>query len=114
MKFFGNTNEYLQLRTIGSKDSDVFNEIIEGSLTVLWFQTDSNILIIDGKEYKFKKNEIVFLTEFNNRLSKDSKHEAINEESHYDDNGSEPAGLYNCRLRLPKAGIGRVKEHRYR
>ena len=64
MKFLGYTNEYLQLRTIGSEDCSVFNETIEGSLTVLWFQTDSNILIIDGKEYSFKKNQIVFLTEF--------------------------------------------------
>ena len=64
MKFLGNTNEYLQLKTIGIEDCSVFNETIEGSLTVLWFQSDSNILIIDGEEYNFKKNQIVFLTEF--------------------------------------------------
>lgn len=70
MKFFGNTNEYLQLRTIGSEDCSVFNETIEGSLTILWFQTDSNILVIDGKKYNFKKNQIVFVTEFHKVTAK--------------------------------------------
>jgi AraC family transcriptional activator of pobA len=49
---------------MGVDDCNIFKDTIEGSLTVLWFQSDSNILVIDGEEYNFKKNEIVFLTEF--------------------------------------------------
>jgi len=64
MKFLGNTKEYLQLQTLEKQNCDVFNDIIESSLTVLWFESDTNELIIDGQEYVFTKNQIVFLTEF--------------------------------------------------
>lgn len=64
MKFIGNTQEYLQLQTLEKENCDVFNDIIESSLTVLWFESDSNELIIDGQEYVFTKNQIIFLTEF--------------------------------------------------
>lgn len=64
MKFIGNTKEYLQLQTLEKQNCDVFEKIVDGSLTVLWFESDYNILIIDGQEYVFSKNEIVFLTEF--------------------------------------------------
>lgn len=64
MKFLGNTNEYLQLKTLNKENCNVFNDTIDGSLTVLWFQSDNNILIVDGQEYAFKKNQIIFLTEF--------------------------------------------------
>lgn len=64
MKFTGKTNEFLQLNTLEKKDCSVFNETIEGSLTILWFQGHNNELIIDGKPYTFDKNQIIFLTEF--------------------------------------------------
>lgn len=64
MKFFGDTNEFLQFKTIEKQDCSVFNEVIEGSLSVLWFLKDHNELTIDGKKYCFEKNQIVFLTEF--------------------------------------------------
>ncbi len=64
MKFLGNTKEYLQLQNLEKHNCDVFNDTTDGSLTVLWFQSNSNVLVIDGQEYSFKKNQIVFLTEF--------------------------------------------------
>jgi len=64
MKFIGNTKEYLQLQILEKQNCDVFNDVIESSLTVLWFESDANELIIDGQEYVFTKNQIVFLTEF--------------------------------------------------
>jgi AraC-like DNA-binding protein len=64
MEFTGNTKEYLQLQTLDSQNCNVFDETIEGSLTALWFQSGTNVLIIDGKEYVFTKNQILFLTEF--------------------------------------------------
>ncbi len=64
MKFIGNTREFLQLQTLIEQNCDVFNDIIESSLAILWFESDLNVLIIDGKETVFKKNQILFLTEF--------------------------------------------------
>lgn len=70
MKFIGNTKEYLQLQTLEKQNCDVFENIIEGSLTILWFESDFNKLIIDGQEYFFTKNQIVFLTEFHHVIVK--------------------------------------------
>lgn len=64
MKFLGNISEYLQLEIIDKKTCSHLNETIESSLTVLWFEEDSNELIIDGKQHFFYRNQIVFLTEF--------------------------------------------------
>jgi len=64
MKFVGKTKEYLVLDTIDSQNFNVLNEVIESSLSILWFESNNNILIIDGNSCVFNKNEIVFLTEF--------------------------------------------------
>jgi len=64
MRFLGNTDEYLDFQILEKQNCDVFNDVIESSLTILWFESESNILTIDGKEYVFGKNQIVFLTEF--------------------------------------------------
>jgi len=64
MKFLGNTDEYLQLQTLEKNSCMVLKETIENSLSVLWFTSDGNELIIDGKEYIFSKNQVIFLTEF--------------------------------------------------
>lgn len=64
MKFIGDTNEYLHLEIVTSSSCTILKEIVEGSLTILWFQEDDNSLKIDGKTYLFKKNQIVYLTEF--------------------------------------------------
>ena len=50
MKFLGNTDEYLQLQTLEKNSCMVLKEPIESSLSVLWFTSDGNELIIDGKE----------------------------------------------------------------
>jgi AraC-like DNA-binding protein len=65
MIFIGTTKEYLCLTTNDSESCNSLNESVEDCLTVLWFtQSNQNKLIIDGDEYVFSKNEIVFLTEF--------------------------------------------------
>lgn len=65
MKFIGTTEEYLLLETVNSgKNCHILKESIESSLSVLWFDSDDNELIVDGKKYHFKKDQIVFLTEF--------------------------------------------------
>lgn len=64
MKFLGSIEEYLQLETIDHTTCDILKDPIESSLTVLWFEEDTNQLIIDGKQCFFNTHEIVFLTEF--------------------------------------------------
>ncbi|WP_109434152.1 AraC family transcriptional regulator [Aquimarina sp. AU119] len=73
MIFLGNIKEYLQLETINSQNNDVLKKTIESSLTILWFESDLNELIIDGKSHIFFKNQIVFLTEFHRVIIKDVK-----------------------------------------
>jgi AraC-like DNA-binding protein len=65
MKYIGTTSEYLCLTTNDIESCNILNESVENCLTVLWFtQSNQNKLIIDGDEFVFSKNEIVFLTEF--------------------------------------------------
>jgi AraC family transcriptional activator of pobA len=65
MKFIGTTEEYLSLTTNDAESYNVLTESVEKGLTILWFtQSNQNKLIIDGDEFVFSKNEIVFLTEF--------------------------------------------------
>lgn len=70
MKFIGHTQEYLFLETIDGHSCDILKEQVESSLSILWFQSDTNILIIDGKEEVFYKNQIIFLTEFHQIVPK--------------------------------------------
>jgi AraC-like DNA-binding protein len=71
MKFIGGIKEYLYLVTNDKESCKILKENIENSLTILWFtKLIPNKLIIDGKEYVFAKNDIVFLTEFHNVLPK--------------------------------------------
>lgn len=70
MKFIGHTQEYLFLETIDGHSCDILKEKVESSLSILWFQSDTNILIIDGKEEVFYKNQIIFLTEFHQIVPK--------------------------------------------
>ena len=64
MIFNGDDKEYLQLEIVGSENSEVLTNKMHKSLTVLWFKSDLNELIVDGQEYIFNKNQMVFITEF--------------------------------------------------
>ncbi|ANQ50654.1 AraC family transcriptional regulator [Flammeovirga sp. MY04] len=64
MKFEKPTGEYLEILDLTSNcDSSMLNQN-EGKLSVIWFTSDNNTLIIDGRERQFDHNEIIFLTEF--------------------------------------------------
>ena len=64
MKFTGNTKEFIELEVLKTSTYEIFKSPEEDSLTVLWFESDNNEFIIDGRDYIFKKNQIVFFTEF--------------------------------------------------
>ena len=64
MKIEGKTDEFIELTELKPDSCTIFNNPEPSSLTILWFQTDDNNFIIDGKKYSFTKNQIIFLTEF--------------------------------------------------
>ncbi|MBL4904494.1 MAG: helix-turn-helix domain-containing protein [Flavobacteriaceae bacterium] len=76
MKFIGQTEEYLELTTLKTSAINATEKQAEGCLTILWFRTDHNEFIIDGKTHIFSKNQIVFLTEFHQVDAK--KHGLVN------------------------------------
>ena len=64
MKFIGNTEEFIELKTLETPTCTNFRKPQGSSLTVLWFLSENNEFIIDGKTHFFSKNQIVFFTEF--------------------------------------------------
>ncbi|MCK0114909.1 helix-turn-helix transcriptional regulator [Gelidibacter sp. F63206] len=64
MKIKGKTKEFIELMELDASSCAIFNQPESSSLTILWFQTNDNRFIIDGKKYSFTKNQIVFFTEF--------------------------------------------------
>ena len=66
MQYQGKTNEYLKLANITVDNGHVLKEVIESSLTLLWFESDNNVMVIDGVTHRFSKNQMVALTEFHN------------------------------------------------
>lgn len=64
MKVRGRSDELLQLAAINQDNQDELLVHVEKGLSVLWFREDHNDITIDGVEYHFHKNQIIFLTEF--------------------------------------------------
>lgn len=64
MKFTGSAEELLHLEHVDHTNCNVLSETPESSLSVIWFYSNDNRLIIDGVEHCFHKNQVVFLTEF--------------------------------------------------
>ncbi|MEO9803334.1 MAG: helix-turn-helix transcriptional regulator [Reichenbachiella sp.] len=64
MEFTGNTKEYLNLATVEKENCEILTESVESSLSILWFESNHNELVIDGQKRSFSRNQIVFLTEF--------------------------------------------------
>lgn len=64
MKVKGKIDDFIELKKLHIPDCGIFDNPESGSLTILWFQTDDNEFVIDGKNYLLSKNQIIFLTEF--------------------------------------------------
>jgi len=64
MKYTGRTNEYFEVITITKKNGSLLKESSSDQLSLLWFTTDDNRLIVDAIAYTFDKNQIICLTEF--------------------------------------------------
>ncbi len=63
MIYKGQANEYFQLENIENNNHFTPKALLESPLTFLWFEGDNNVVIIDGIEYRFSKNQVVSLTE---------------------------------------------------
>lgn len=57
----GKTDEYFEVLNIESGDM-LPNDVIDGQLSIYWFEEDDNCLIIDSKDYVFNKNQLICLT----------------------------------------------------
>lgn len=67
MIYEGPSGEYLNVDEITSNENCyLLKEKRESCLTLLWFENDNSVIEIDNVRHKFKKNEVVFLTEFHN------------------------------------------------
>jgi len=64
MKIKGAIGEFIELTELNSEACSIFDNPEPSSLTIVWFKTDDNEFIVDGIHYTFKKNQIVFFTEF--------------------------------------------------
>ena len=64
MKFIGRTSEYLELVNVDKDNCKLITEPVESALSVLWFESGRNSLVVDGASYTFRKNNVCFLTEF--------------------------------------------------
>jgi AraC-like DNA-binding protein len=64
MRVKGNTEEFIEIEELEASAGSIFKEPEPSSLSILWFQTDDNHFIVDGRKYSFVKNDIVFFTEF--------------------------------------------------
>lgn len=64
MKYRGRTGEYFEVLE-SAPDSGIGYNSEQDQLSMLWILDDDNSINIDTRNYSFKKNQIVFLTEFN-------------------------------------------------
>jgi AraC family transcriptional regulator, transcriptional activator of pobA len=64
MEFHGESNEYLYVSAITSKDVKLFSDKLEYNLVVLWNTNNYNTIGVDGIDYELKPYEIMLLTEF--------------------------------------------------
>jgi len=64
MRFDGKNKEYLEIIDIDSTNCSLLNVVNPTELSLLWFTSDDNELLIDTVQYTFNTNDIISLTEF--------------------------------------------------
>ncbi len=64
MNYRGKTNEYFEVLNISKENCYLLKEGTSDQLSLLWFNTDDNVLVVDAVEYTFNKNQIICITEF--------------------------------------------------
>jgi len=64
MKYHGRTNEYFEVLDITQENCYRLKEMDDEQLSLLWFTTDDNVLVVDAVEHRWNANQVVCLTEF--------------------------------------------------
>jgi len=64
MRYTGPLSEYFELEAVDSFRNIDRRERPEGLLSCIWFLDDQNQINIDGYDYEFQQNEMIFLTGF--------------------------------------------------
>jgi len=62
MKYIGPASEYLLVEYITNKNCYLLKESHKNELSLIWFDTDHNKIIIDAVQYEFHRNQIICLT----------------------------------------------------
>lgn len=65
MEYTGSAGEYLFVSTMSKKDNEIINRFSDTTLTIIWNTSKDSKLIINKVDYLLKKNEMIFLTQFN-------------------------------------------------
>lgn len=64
MKFTGKNDQYFELETLNGDNADLIYESRVTQLSLIWFKSDGNELILDGRTFNFGKDDILCLTDF--------------------------------------------------
>jgi AraC family transcriptional regulator, transcriptional activator of pobA len=65
MEYTGSSGEYLFISTMSKKDNEKINRFSDTTLTIIWNTSKDSKLIINKVDYLLKKNQMIFLTQFN-------------------------------------------------
>lgn len=65
MEYTGSSGEYLFVSTMSKKDNEKINRFSDTTLTIIWNTSKNSKLIINKVDYLLKKNQMIFLTQFN-------------------------------------------------
>lgn len=64
MKYANPNGAFIELHEINSENCQILKSSKSSELSLLWFNSDNNVLIIDAVTYTFNTNDIISLTEF--------------------------------------------------
>lgn len=64
MVYRGKQNELLEISKISNGQESKLSNTLSNELALVWFQSDNNVLIVDGDRLSFKTNQLLCLTEF--------------------------------------------------
>ena len=64
MRFTGKYKEYLEVLDITKANCDIIKTCAKSELSLIWFTSDNNELVVDAVKYTFNSNDIISLTEF--------------------------------------------------
>ena len=64
MLYKGKAGEYFEITTINNFNHDLLKKSKSSELSLLWFESDNNQIIIDTVAYTFNTDDILCLTEF--------------------------------------------------